>query len=32
MLVAAELRFRVREGERPALEEYRQRFPDHRAI
>ena len=29
MLVAAELRFRVREGERPSQGEYRSRFPDH---
>jgi eukaryotic-like serine/threonine-protein kinase len=32
MLVAAELLFRVRAGERPALEGYRQRFPEHRVI
>ena len=31
MLAAAELRFRVRAGERPALEEYRRRFPESRA-
>ncbi len=29
MLLAAELRFRVREGDRPSLEEYRRRFADH---
>ncbi len=32
MLVATELRFRVRSGERPQLEAYRERFPDHAAI
>ncbi len=32
MLVAAELRFRVRAGDRPTLEGYRQRFPAHRVI
>jgi serine/threonine protein kinase/formylglycine-generating enzyme required for sulfatase activity len=32
MLLAAELRFRERAGERPKLEEYRRRFPEHRAL
>ena len=32
MLLAAELRFRVREGERPSPEEYRCRFPDRRDL
>ena len=29
MLVAAELRFRVRQGERPSRQDYHRRFPDH---
>ena len=32
MLIAAELRFRVRAGERPTIEEYLNRFPADRAI
>ncbi len=32
MLLAAELRFRAREGQRPPPEEYCRRFPDHRDL